>query len=163
MSIRVRADILVMRELDTRLAGQNGRFERFWSRIACPRWAAEASGLHISRIEGGASNECQLSVKAAILSSDDLSQSLPLIGRVDADREQLASCPMSRSGALDGNLRIASEGDKLRPPLKPIAVLPVAAALGRDEEAEIVTKSYSSGIAHHLASHPRAGAGSGRL
>ena len=51
---------------------------------------------------------------------DDLSQSLPLIRRIEASGKQLAGCLMPRSGALDGDPRIATEGDQFRPALKPV-------------------------------------------
>jgi hypothetical protein len=94
---------------------------------------------------------------------EDLSQSLPLIRRIDTNAKHLAHCLMSRPGALNRDLRIATEGDQFLSALKPIAVLPIAPAFGRGEEAEVVTEGYTSGIAHHLASHPRAGAWRGRL
>lgn len=58
------------------------------------------------------------------------------------------SCP----GALERDLWITTQREQILAALKAIAVMPVSAALGRDEEVESPTKGHLSLVANHGAS-----------
>lgn len=59
---------------------------------------------------------------------------------------------LSRLRALEWDLRIEAEGDEILSAVEPVAVTPVSAAGGRNQEREAAAKGHSAGIANEGAS-----------